>query len=573
MQRPAADWNIAARGQPAQGQADRGQPDGQPELSGSAGADAFAGKAGQWETPAVERRRSRRPIRRSGSRLVPVLMLLAAYGFAWWAFVATRGDGAALPAGYEYMLLLTGVPFVLAAHAFAVVRWNQLRKLDELQGTVRDVSTDVALSVWEIFFCWLGISASLMFLYHAAPVAELKDWYPRFFLVLVVFFGATYQKSLVFAFALLPFVVTLTGLSLWVYGVRDPWALGGDLDTAVGASLLVADLAVLWWAVKLTARHGGFRVCEFQMPLGAGYSGGYLAGVVRTRQKSVPQAGFQLHLSCLQQYKQGDKNGKRQGQVLWHAQKTVRGDLPGARHTDTSLPVTFAIPDGAPPTSIADEDNRVTWTLRATAALPETDFSCLFEVPVRRSADAQMLQPPIHLVHAQGAQLPNVAPVSRQNAHGGTVFSFRTAWNRATELATVAYFLFWFQLVWLATSHRIGWETWGIFGVGLWFLGWAMRPWITSTTVTVTPSEGTIKVINRRLLMKTNKVVLIDDLRDVVVKPSSLRTGLMEALDFYHLELQQANGKAVVAGRHLRDPWQAKVIAQTMKEFIAGAVR
>ena len=496
-------------------------------------------------------------------------MLIAAYGFAYWAFEATRAAGATLPAGYEYMLVLSGVPFVLAAHGFAVVRWSQLRRLDELQGTVRDVTTDVALSAWEIFFCWLGISASLMFLYYAAPVAELKDWYPRFFLVLVVFFGATYQKSLVFVFALLPFVMTLTGLSLWVYGVRDPWALGADLDTAVAEGLLVADLAVLGWAVKLTRRHGGFRVCEFQMPQGAGFSAGHLTGVIRTRQKAVPEAGFQLHLSCLQQYKKGDK--KRQGQVLWHAQKTVRGDLPGARHTDTSVPVMFEIPAGAPATSTLDADNRVTWTLRATAALPETDFSCVFEVPIQRGGGAE-LPPPAHLVHAQGGQIPDPMPASRQDANGGTVFRFKTAWNRATELVTVAYFLFWFQLVWLATSHLIGWETWGMFGAGMWFLGWAMVPWTSSTAVTVTPSEGTVKVINRRLFMKNNTVVLIGDLRDIVVKPSSLRTGLMEGLDFYHLELHQADGKSVTAGRHLRDRWQARMIAHTMKEFIAGSV-
>jgi hypothetical protein len=513
--------------------------------------------------------RARRAVRRSGSRLVPALMLVTAYGFAYWAVQATRSAGAQLPAGYEYMLVLSGVPFVLAAHGFALVRWSQLRRLDELQGTVRDVTTDVSLSAWEIFFCWLGISASLMFLYYAAPVAELKDWYPRFFLVLVVFFGATYQKSLVFVFALLPFVITLTGLSLWVYGVRDPWALGSDLDTAVAAALLVADLAVLWWAARLTRRHGGFRVCEFQMPLGAGYSGGHLAGVIRTRQKSMPQAGFQLHLSCLQQYKKGDK--KRQGQVLWHAQKTVRGDLPGARHTDASVPVAFEIPEGAPATSTLDGDNRVTWTLRATAALPETDFSCVFEVPIRRGGDAELMQPPLHLVHAQGAQIPDPMPASRQNNTGGTVFAFKTTWNRATELVTVAYFLFWSQLVWLATSHQIGWETWGIFGVGLWFLGWAMVPWTSSTALTVTPSEGTIKIINRRFFMKTNTVVLFSDLREIGVKPSSLRTGLMEGLDFYHLELQQANGKSVTAGRHLRDRWQARMIAHTMREFIAGA--
>jgi hypothetical protein len=494
-------------------------------------------------------------------------MLAAAYLFAYWGFALTHGV-ALLPAGYEYMLVLTGVPFLLAAHGFAIVRWSQLRKLDEVQGTVRDVTTDVALSVWEILFCWLGISASLMFLYYAAPVTELKDWYPRFFLVLVVFFGATYQKSLVFVFALMPFVVTLTGLSLWVYGVNDPWELGPNLDTAVACGLLAIDVAVLWWATKLTRRHGGFEVCEFQMPLGAGFPGGHLAGVIRTRQKSMPAAGFQLHLSCLQQYKQGKK--RRQGQVLWAAQKTVRGDLPGARHTDASVPVTFAIPPEAPPTSTNDADNRVTWTLRVTAALQESDFRCVFEVPVRHTDEPDMLQLPAHLVHARGSEVPNPMPISREDPHHGVVFGFKTTWNRATELVTVAYFLFWFQFVWLATSHQIGWETWGMFGAGVWFLGWAMVPWTSSTEVTLM-AEGAIKVINRRFGMKRNTIVLSSDLDDIIVKPSSLRTGLTEGLDFYHLELRQSNGKTVTAGRHLRDRWQARLVAHTIKELIAGA--
>jgi hypothetical protein len=46
---------------------------------------------------------------------------------------------------------------------------------------------------------------------------------------------------------------------------------------------------------------------------------------------------------------------------------------------------------------------------------------------------------------------------------------------------------------------------------------------------------------------------------------------LTEGLDFYHLELRQTNGKTVTAGRHLRDRWQARMVAHTIKELIAGA--
>jgi hypothetical protein len=303
------------------------------------------------------------------------------------------------------------------------------------------------------------------------------------------------------------------------------------------------------------------------MPLGAGFTGGYLAGVIRTRQKSMPPAGFQLQLSCLQQYKEGSK--KRQGQVLWHAQKTVRGDLPGARHTDASIPVAFEIPPDALASSNQNKDNRIIWTLRATGALPESDLSCVFVVPILHTEDPSLLQPPAHLVHAQGSQAPEPTPVSAMGPDKGTVFRSKTAWNRATELVMVAYFLFWFQLVWLATSHEIGWETWAMFGAGLWFLGWAVAPWMSSTELSV--ADGLVKIINRRLLAKRTTVVLSPDVENVVVKPSRLRTGLMEGLDFYHIEMRQANGKTVTAGRHLRDRWQAQTLAHTMREFIAGS--
>jgi hypothetical protein len=302
------------------------------------------------------------------------------------------------------------------------------------------------------------------------------------------------------------------------------------------------------------------------MPLGAGFAGGHLAGVIRTRQKTMPAAGFHLHLSCLQLYTEGGK--RRQGQVLWHTEKTVLGDRPGARHTDSSIPVAFAIPEGAPASS-GSADNRIIWTLRATAALPESDFRCLFEVPVRHTGDADLLQPPLQLVNAPGAAVPDPLPAFREEP-GGIGLRFKTPWNRATELVTVAFFVFWFQLIWLATSHQIGWETWGMFGAGLWFLGWAMLPWMSTTRLTA-GDEGSLKVVNRSFVMKKITVVAFDEIEEVVVKLSNLRTGLMEGLDFYHLELRRAKGKPLIAARHLRDRWQAGLVAQAVKKLMGRA--
>jgi hypothetical protein len=71
--------------------------------------------------------------------------------------------------------------------------------------------------------------------------------------------------------------------------------------------------------------------------------------------------------------------------------------------------------------------------------------------------------------------------------------------------------------------------------------------------------------------MKKITVVAFDEIEEVVVKLSNLRTGLMEGLDFYHLELRRAKGKPLIAARHLRDRWQAGLVAQAVKKLMGRA--
>jgi hypothetical protein len=254
--------------------------------------------------------------------------------------------------------------------------------------------------------------------------------------------------------------------------------------------------------------------------------------------------------------------------VLWHARHTVRGDPPGARHTDASIPAIFAIPADAPPTSSSGEE-RIIWTLRAAAALPETDFSCVFEIPIQRSDDPDLLMAPVYLLHSAGTQEPDLVESSSIQPLSGPGLRFKATWNRATELVTVAYFLFWFQLVWLATSHPIGWETRVIFGAGLWFLAWTLGPWASSTEIGI--SQGLFQITNRSAFAKRTALVPPGEVADIRVRPSSLRTGLLDGLDFYHLELQSAQGNRIIAGRHLRDRLQAEAIARAIRRLIAQA--
>jgi hypothetical protein len=44
------------------------------------------------------------------------------------------------------------------------------------------------------------------------------------------------------------------------------------------------------------------------------------------------------------------------------------------------------------------------------------------------------------------------------------------------------------------------------------------------------------------------------------------RAGLMDALDYYCLELQQTGHQPVIVGRHIRERGQAERIAREMKQ-------
>ena len=206
-------------------------------------------------------------VMKARSKFVQVSLLVTAYLFAVYAAGLVFSREAEMTSGYRYLLLLTAVLLLLAAHGFGLIRNSQIRRLDETaQGTVRDVTTDVTLSVWEILFGWLGVIFALTFLYYAAPPEQLSDWHPRLFLCLVVFFGAMYQRALIFVYCLLPFLFTMTALELW-----QGWGVESPAESAAKAIFLALNLALLWWSARLSRAHGIFAVSELEMPLGPGH--------------------------------------------------------------------------------------------------------------------------------------------------------------------------------------------------------------------------------------------------------------------------------------------------------------
>ena len=310
---------------------------------------------------------------RVGSPFIEGALYVVAYAFAGTVAWRTFYQGIELSAGEQYIQLLTASLLLLGAHGFGMFRRSQARRFSTTGGTVRDVTTDVTMSVWEILFGWLGVAFALIFLFNTAPAASLDEWYPRLFLCLVVFFGAMYHRALIFVLAVLPFVFTITAQSLWTGFYTDPKG-----ETLARALFLALDLGVLVWAGRLARTHGSFSVSELELPRGPGVVGGDLSGTILCPQQVAPDSGYQLDLSCIRQTK--EKGRRASGEILWHFRQFVRGELPGGGAASSSVPVRFELPEAALGTAGAD-GARIAWTLRASAATAGVGLLVLLRGP------------------------------------------------------------------------------------------------------------------------------------------------------------------------------------------------
>ncbi len=490
---------------------------------------------------------------RIGSRLVSWLLLALAYGFSIYVAPMIFGAGEQ-QAGYRYLLLLTATLLLLAAHGFGLIRKSQIRRLDSRGGAVKDVSTDVTMSVWEIFFGWLGVASALVFLYYAAPATQLADWHPRLFLCIVVFLGATYHRALVFVYSTLPFVLTITLLD-----VAMGWGSLSAGESWAKLGLIGLDLGLLAWSAHLTRVHGVFTVSELELPVGSGRIGGRLCGVIRSRQRTIPKAGYQLDLSCIRQFR--ESAGRSSGEVLFHFRKLVRGDLPGTRHGGSSIPVEFDLPKVALASASAG-DARISWTLRATAQLPEADFGCAFETPIEEASRDNGKVQDWSLAGLSGAECPSPPQVVMDGSTA--VFHDHARPNAASELVTLACLLFWFQLMWLATADGSNWSTWTMFAAGLGFLGALLAPWSVSREARI--SDGILTIRKSAPLRSSKQTFHLEDIESVDVQHAGLRSGLVDAAPYYKIVLTTITGRKITALSHFREKRLAEAVAEQIGE-------
>ena len=291
---------------------------------------------------------------KNGSTVAKVAPLIFGFaftglgGYFMWSSVSTVGFRAALT---DPVFLVAGCVTVLSLfpNLYIFWRWGMGAETDA------EASSQAPMGQWTTRDEWrtdvMSADTSMSpFLVVFAVVWNLIAW-PIAYLV-------------------------LTGA---IVGSGNPWLV--VLFPLVGIAVAVA---AAWPKVK-ALKYGVTRLKLETMP---GRFGHPLNAVFRTKIDSAnrPEQGFTVHLTCYRRYifysrgADGESRKEVGRDVKWNDEKTIRPRV-GADNK-LEIPVSFQVPTGLPESSVDKTEERMVWSLSATAEAPGIDFSVEFEIPV-----------------------------------------------------------------------------------------------------------------------------------------------------------------------------------------------
>ena len=176
------------------------------------------------------------------------------------------------------------------------------------------------------------------------------------------------------------FVAVGGGLTWSLLSLPDPsyaWILG--------LVFLFAGLWLMGQNVYQLLRKRRYGTTTFEMDTFPAALGGPLCGTLHTgvRASAAPDDGFQVLLSCYRRRVTRDSDGDRSvaRTLLWRDEKKIVGRLAGDKKT-LDVPLTFEVPAEGPPSTAAKSENRILWTVEATADVSGIDYATVVEIPV-----------------------------------------------------------------------------------------------------------------------------------------------------------------------------------------------
>ena len=341
----------------------------------------------------------------------------------------------------------------------------------------------------------------------------------------------------------------------------------------------IVGITLLYWSALLKLRARKYSGTYFEMG-----SLPFLLGETLFGKICVPSSGglrgtMQVTLNCVRRRKSWSRGVTGRAKttsddLVWRQEKLV--PIPDSTRDAglVNLPVEFSLPRDAPTTDSANPDDRILWSLRASAKVWGVDFLQYFEVPVftPSGVSPRPQYGDLDFYAPVAVTLPATPPsgdrqvVERPSADGGTEFLFlaNRHWGIA-KFATVAFF------AWTAVLRYFLWGSdslsFSFFVIGdLLLLYWALWGWFSKASATF--KDGTVTVRISLLGIGKSKRVPYSDIRRVTSPDASQSGQGTEAIPSYAIYLETASQGTVALASSLRSAGEAGYIVERIKAEI-----
>lgn len=349
-------------------------------------------------------------------------------------------------------------------------------------------------------------------------------------------------------------------------GEAEPLAYLAFLFPLVGLGLAL-------FAAHRTLHWRKFGRSELELKTLPGVVGGAFRAVLHAGPALAGADTLRIVLECARRVTSGSGDSRSTHEtILWqHERRVPRAALSVALRV--AVPIEFTLPWGSPQSDPDPSDDYVVWRLRARAEVAGVDYADDFEVPVfvtpesREEVTGDEEALPQLVVSAQGGRpLPESKVRVRPWGAGGREFTFGML-RHPGMAATVVFFTICFggmtALVWSKHAPLLFPS---VFGAVTLLLVWFSIV-VSAGRSVVRVQPGRIELRRGPFGIGRTRVLAASEVAEIVVE-----RGMQHGRTLYHdIKIRRRTGRAILAGRSVRDRREAEALARAIGERLDRA--
>jgi len=327
-------------------------------------------------------------------------------------------------------------------------------------------------------------------------------------------------------------------------------------------------IALVVWAVRETLRWFEFGKTSFQMNSVPCVIGREVGGAIQTHFTRPPSHPVCLKLTCVNRLVTGSgKNQNTQDKILWREEKEVSPDDLFPAPAGTSIPVQFHIPVGLRQTDATDPRDSIRWELEANCDVPGVDYHDVFELPVFRTKDSPMSEPPQELAREQAPPQDFTPTIQVKTApDGSTEFYFPPARNVVFASGLTGFSVLWGGVLWFLVAKRAPMIFPILFGIfELFMLYGSLQLWLGTSRVRI--GSGQLELCSGWLGWGKTQIIPFSEISSIQTAITAQQGGA-SGTPYYDIQLVRTTGMLVTLGKTIRNKHEAAALALQMHHLI-----